>query len=55
LIGAINAENNEANKIQNKITGEWGTVPAVAQWYKDNGKKWVVIGEFLVSNFYLDC
>jgi aconitate hydratase len=44
LIGAINAENNEANKVQNKITAEWGPVPTVAQWYKDHGKPWVVIG-----------
>ncbi|KIJ49374.1 hypothetical protein M422DRAFT_27736 [Sphaerobolus stellatus SS14] len=45
LIGAINAENDEANKIQNKITGEWGPVPTVAAWYRDNGKPWVVIGD----------
>ena len=46
LIGAVNSENGEANKIQNKITGEWGPVPAVAAWYKNNNKKWVVIGDF---------
>jgi len=45
LIGAINAENNEANKVQNKITSEWGSVPSVAAWYRDNGKKWVVVGD----------
>jgi aconitate hydratase len=46
LIGAINIENGEANKIQNKLTGEWGAVPTVAEWYKNNGKKWIVIGMF---------
>ncbi|KAF8493616.1 aconitate hydratase [Gautieria morchelliformis] len=45
LIGAINVENDEANKIQNKITGEWGPVPATAAYYKNHGKQWVVIGD----------
>jgi aconitate hydratase len=45
LIGAINAENGEANKIKNQITGEWGNVPQVAAYYRDNGIKWVVIGD----------
>ncbi|KAF8530405.1 aconitate hydratase [Hysterangium stoloniferum] len=45
LIGAINAENGEANKIQNKLTGEWGAVPSVAGWYRDHGKKWIVVGD----------
>ncbi|GJJ06540.1 hypothetical protein Clacol_000732 [Clathrus columnatus] len=45
LIGAINAQNGEANNIQNKITGEWGPVPTVAAWYKSNNKPWVVIGD----------
>lgn len=45
MIGAINAENNEANKIKNQITGEWGPVPQVAAHYRDKGIKWVVIGD----------
>jgi aconitate hydratase len=45
LIGAINAENGEANKIKNQINGEWGAVPKVAAFYRDNGIKWVVIGD----------
>jgi aconitase A len=45
LIGAINTENGEANKIKNQITGEWGPVPKVAAYYRDNGTKWVVIGD----------
>jgi aconitase A len=57
LIGAINAENGEANKIKNSVTGEYGAVPAVARDYKARGDflcpmrywvlgiKWVVIGD----------
>jgi aconitate hydratase len=45
LIGAINSANGEANKIQNLKTGEWGTVPATAAYYRDRGIKWVVVGD----------
>eukprot|EP00461_Guttulinopsis_vulgaris_P001088 UN01088 len=45
LIGAINAENGEANKVQNQFTGEWDAVPAVARAYKAQGTKWVVVGD----------
>jgi aconitate hydratase len=45
LIGAINIENNEANKIKNQITGEYGGVPQVGAYYRDRGIKWVVIGD----------
>ncbi|KAF2679055.1 aconitate hydratase [Lentithecium fluviatile CBS 122367] len=46
LIGAINAENGEANKIKNNLTGEYDAVPAVARDYKKNGIKWVVVGDW---------
>ncbi|KAJ7678159.1 aconitate hydratase [Mycena polygramma] len=45
LIGAINAENGEANKVKNQLTGTWGAVPQVAAEYRDKGIKWVVIGD----------
>jgi aconitate hydratase len=59
LIGAINAENGEANKVKNQVTGEYGAVPATARDYKAKGTqtysfpnsilmtgiKWVVIGD----------
>ena len=45
LIGAINAENGEANNVKNQITGEWGGVPQTAAHYRDQGIKWVVIGD----------
>lgn len=37
LIGAVNAENGEANKVKNFVTGEYGAVPAVARDYKSRG------------------
>ncbi|KAF7760247.1 hypothetical protein Agabi119p4_10923 [Agaricus bisporus var. burnettii] len=45
LIGAINAENGEANKIKNQITGEYDGVPQTAAYYRERGIKWVVIGD----------
>ncbi|KAK3487232.1 aconitase family-domain-containing protein [Neurospora crassa] len=46
LIGAINAANGEANKVQNFTTGEWDAVPAVARDYKAKNIPWVVIGDW---------
>ncbi|CCC09488.1 unnamed protein product [Sordaria macrospora k-hell] len=46
LIGAINAANGEANKVQNFTNGEWGAVPAVARDYKAKGIRWVVVGDW---------
>jgi aconitate hydratase len=46
LIGAINSENGEANKIRNFTTGEYGAVPAVARDYKAKNIPWVVIGDW---------
>ncbi|KAH9931241.1 uncharacterized protein B0H18DRAFT_990590 [Fomitopsis serialis] len=45
LIGAINSENGEANKVKNQITGEYGAVPQTGAYYRDHGIKWVVIGD----------
>jgi len=45
LIGAINVENGEANKIKNQITSEWAGVPQTAAYYRDRGVKWVVFGD----------
>jgi aconitate hydratase len=46
LIGAVNADNGEANKIRNVFTGEYDAVPATARDYKARGIKWVVIGDW---------
>lgn len=34
LDSAINAENGQANKVRNVVSGETGAVPAVARFYK---------------------
>ncbi|KAF7594348.1 aconitate hydratase [Aspergillus hancockii] len=46
LIGAVNEENGEANKVKNAFTGEYDAVPATARDYKARGVKWVVIGDW---------
>lgn len=45
LIGAINAENGEANKVKNQVTAEWGAVPQTAAYYREHGIPWVVVGD----------
>jgi len=45
LIGAVNAYNNESNKIKNKLTGEYASVPDVARAYKTAGLKSVIVGD----------
>merc|ERR1712223_18059 len=45
LITAINAENEEMNKVKNQDTGAYGGVPEIARQYKDAGINWVVFGD----------
>ncbi|KAK3696221.1 hypothetical protein RRG08_027664 [Elysia crispata] len=45
LIGAVNSENDEINKVTNQLTGETGSVPDTARMYKSKGQGWVVIGD----------
>ncbi|GFU35556.1 aconitate hydratase, mitochondrial [Nephila pilipes] len=45
FIGAINSENDTANKVKNQLTGDWGSVPDTARHYKANGVKWVAVGD----------
>ena len=45
MIGAINAENKKANSIKNVYTGEYKGVPDTAADYRNEGIKWVVIGD----------
>jgi len=45
FIGAIPEESGEANKVQNRLTGETGGVPDTARQYKAKGQGWVVIGD----------
>jgi aconitate hydratase len=45
LIGAVNAFNNETNKVKNALTGEYGEVPQVQRAYKAQGIGSVVVGD----------
>ncbi|XP_075231398.1 aconitate hydratase, mitochondrial-like [Lycorma delicatula] len=45
FLTATNEENGEMNKINNRLTNEWGAVPDVARAYKAAGVKWVAIGD----------
>jgi aconitate hydratase len=44
-MGALNAETNKVNSVQNLFTGEVGTIPDVAKQYKAANKNWVVIAD----------
>ena len=45
LIGAVNAENGEANNVKSALSGKYDTVPNTARDYKAKGVKWVVVGD----------
>ncbi|KAB7495871.1 Aconitate hydratase, mitochondrial, partial [Armadillidium nasatum] len=45
FLTAVNAENGEMNKVQNKKTKEWAPVPDTARAYKADGIQWCVIGD----------
>ncbi|CAL8072565.1 unnamed protein product [Calicophoron daubneyi] len=45
FIGAVNAENNEMNKVMHRPSGSWDAVPAVARKYKSEGIPWCVVGD----------
>ncbi|NJM16861.1 MAG: aconitate hydratase, partial [Bacteroidales bacterium] len=45
LIGAVNAFNQETNKVKNQLTGDYMPVPDAARAYKANGSGSIVIGD----------
>ena len=45
FIGAINAFNDEANKVKDQLTGAYGEVPKVQRHYKAKGIGTVVVGD----------
>jgi aconitate hydratase len=45
LIGAVNAFNQEANKVKNQLTGSYDAVPAVQRAYKAAGVASIVVGD----------
>jgi len=48
IFRAVNEENNEANKIKNRLTNEWGKVPDVARYYKVEKKKINLMNHFFL-------
>ncbi len=45
FIGAINAFNDQANRVKNQLDGGYDEVPKVARTYKAAGLGWVVVGD----------
>lgn len=45
LIGAVNAFNQEVNKVKNQLTGEYGPVPDTARAYKAAGVPSIIVGD----------
>jgi len=45
FIGAVNAFNNETNKVKNQLTGEYGPAPATQRAYKAVGIGTIVVGD----------
>ena len=45
LMGAVNAFNNETNKVKNNYTNEYSAVSAAAKYYRDNKNGSIVIAE----------
>ncbi|MDY5050995.1 MAG: aconitate hydratase [Candidatus Mucispirillum faecigallinarum] len=45
LMGAVNAFNDETNKVKNTYTNEYGTVSSVAKYYRDNKNGSIVAAE----------
>ncbi|WP_447641657.1 MULTISPECIES: aconitate hydratase [Chitinophagaceae] len=45
LIGAVNAYNDETDKVKNELTDEYGPVPATARAYKAAGIGTIVVGD----------
>jgi aconitate hydratase len=45
LIGAVNAFNEESNRVKNQLTGEYDEVPKVQRTYKANGIPAIIVGD----------
>ncbi|WP_313375009.1 aconitate hydratase [Chishuiella sp.] len=45
LIGAVNAFNQEVNKVKNQLTGEYGPVPDTARAYKAANVPSIIVGD----------
>lgn len=45
FLTAVNAENDEMNKVRNHLTGKYDTVSQTARHYKSEGVAWVAVGD----------
>jgi aconitate hydratase len=45
LIGAVNAFNNETNRVKDQVTGNYGAVPEIQRHYKERGIPTIVVGD----------
>ena len=45
LIGAVNFYNEKTNLVKNQLTGNYGTVPETALYYRENGFGSIVVGD----------
>lgn len=45
FLGAVNAFNDEVGKGKNMVSGNIEPIPQIARQYKQNGIKWIVIGD----------
>jgi aconitate hydratase len=45
FLGAVNAFDDEVGKAKNMINGKIESIPQIARQYKQNGIKWIVIGD----------
>ncbi|KAL2843818.1 putative aconitase [Aspergillus pseudodeflectus] len=45
LIGAVNAETANVNKVRNQLSQQDGDVPGTARYYRSQGRPWVVVAD----------
>jgi aconitate hydratase len=45
LIGAVNAETGNVNKVRNQLSQQDGNVPGTARYYQSQGRPWVVVAD----------
>ncbi|KAL4991881.1 putative aconitase [Aspergillus falconensis] len=45
LIGAVNAETGNVNKVRNQLSRQDGDVPGTARYYQSRGRPWVVVAD----------
>ena len=55
LIGATNSENDQANKVRNQVSGEFGAVPDTGRFYKANSKFHSAFLGFDAERRYFTC